>query len=80
MGFLGVSDGEESACNAGDPGSIPGLGGAPGEKEWLPTYIFIKYIYIYIYIYIERERERETGYRRFIPRNYLNNFYRKYYF
>ena len=48
VGFLGVSDGEESACNAGDPGSIPGLGGAPGEKEWLPTYIFIKYIYIYI--------------------------------
>ena len=51
-GFLGVSDGEESACNARDPGSIPGLGGAPGEKEWLPTYIFINiYIYIYIYIY-----------------------------
>ena len=25
-GFPGVSDGKESACNAGDPGSIPGLG------------------------------------------------------
>ena len=25
MGFPGGSDGEESACNAGDPGSIPGL-------------------------------------------------------
>ena len=24
--------GEKSACNAGDPGSIPGLGGCPGEK------------------------------------------------
>ena len=24
--FLGGSDGEESACNAGNPGSIPGLG------------------------------------------------------
>ena len=23
-GFPGGSDGEESACNAGDPGSIPG--------------------------------------------------------
>ena len=25
----GGSDGEESACNAGDPGSIPGLGRSP---------------------------------------------------
>ena len=25
MGFPGGSDGKESACNAGDPGSIPGL-------------------------------------------------------
>ena len=24
MGFSGVSDGKESACNAGDPGLIPG--------------------------------------------------------
>ena len=26
----GGSDGEESACNAGDPGSIPGSGRSPG--------------------------------------------------
>ena len=26
QGFPGGSDGKESACNAGDPGSIPGLG------------------------------------------------------
>ena len=26
IGFPGGSDGKESACNAGDPGSIPGLG------------------------------------------------------
>ena len=26
MGFPGGSDGKESACSAGDPGSIPGLG------------------------------------------------------
>ena len=25
IGFSGVSDGKESACNEGDPGSIPGL-------------------------------------------------------
>ena len=27
----GGSDGEESAYNVGDPGSIPGLGKSPGE-------------------------------------------------
>ena len=26
LGFPGGSDGKESACKAGDPGSIPGLG------------------------------------------------------
>ena len=31
MGFLGGSDGKESTCNAGDLGSIPGLGRSPGE-------------------------------------------------
>ena len=30
-GFPGGSDGKASACNAGDPGSIPGLGRSPGE-------------------------------------------------
>ena len=29
--FLGGSDGKESAYNAGDPGSVPGLGIFPGE-------------------------------------------------
>ena len=29
--LLDSSAGKESACNAGDPGSIPGLGGSPGE-------------------------------------------------
>ena len=28
---LGGSDGKASACSAGDPGSIPGLGRSPGE-------------------------------------------------
>ena len=31
LGFPGGSDGKESACNAGDLGSIPGLGRCPGE-------------------------------------------------
>ena len=30
-GFPGSSAGKESACNAGDPGSVPGLGRSPGE-------------------------------------------------
>ena len=30
-GFSGGSDGEESASNAGDQGSIPGLERSPGE-------------------------------------------------
>ena len=32
----GGSDGKESACNAGDPGSIPGLGRSPGEGIGYP--------------------------------------------
>ena len=31
MGFPGGSDGKESACNAGDQGSIPESGRSPGE-------------------------------------------------
>ena len=33
MGFPGGSDGIESACNAGDLGSIPGLGRSPREEN-----------------------------------------------
>ena len=35
-GFPAGSDGKESACNAEDPGSIPGLGRSPGEKDGYP--------------------------------------------
>ena len=31
VSFSGDPDSKESACNAGDPGSIPGLGRSPGE-------------------------------------------------
>ena len=31
MGFPDSTAGKESTCNAGDPGSIPGLGRSPGE-------------------------------------------------
>ena len=36
MGFPGGSDGKESACNAGDPGLIPGLGRSPEERNSNP--------------------------------------------
>ena len=36
MTFPGGSDGEESVCKAGDPGSIPGLGRSPGEGNINP--------------------------------------------
>ena len=31
VGFPGGSEVKASACNVGDPGSIPGLGRSPGE-------------------------------------------------
>ena len=36
MGFPGSSAGKESACNAGDPSSIPGLRNSPGEGVGYP--------------------------------------------
>ena len=36
LDFPGDSEGKESACNAGDPGSIPGSGRSPGEGNGLP--------------------------------------------
>ena len=43
MGFPGGSDGKESACNAGDVSSIPGLGRSPGEGNGYPfQYSFLE--------------------------------------
>ena len=36
LGFPGGSDGDVSAYNAGDPGSIPGSGKSPGEGNSNP--------------------------------------------
>ena len=36
LGFPGGSDGKASACNVGDPGSIPGSGRCPGEGNGNP--------------------------------------------
>ena len=37
QGFPGSSDDKDSACNAGDPGSISGLGRSPGEGNDNPV-------------------------------------------
>ena len=39
-GFPGGSAGKESACNAGDLGSTPGLKRFPWKRERLPTPVF----------------------------------------
>ena len=41
LGFSGGSDGKESACDAEEPGSIPGFGRSPGDGNGLPTPVFL---------------------------------------
>ena len=41
QGFPGGSDSKASACNAGDPGSIPGSGRFPGEGNGNPTAVLL---------------------------------------
>ena len=40
MGFPGGSDSEEFTCNAGDLGSVSGLGRFPGEGNSYPLQYF----------------------------------------
>ena len=46
----GGSDGKESACNVGDPGSTPGLGRSPGEGNGNPL----------LYSWLENSTDREA--------------------
>ena len=57
MGFLGCSDGKESACNAGDPGSIPGLERPPEEGNSNPLQ------YSCLENFMDREAWRATVHR-----------------
>ena len=41
LGFPGGSDDKESACSAGVPGSVPGLGRSPGEGNGQPPPVFL---------------------------------------
>ena len=40
-GYPHSSAGKDSACNAGDPGSIPGSGKIPWRRKWQPTPVFL---------------------------------------
>ena len=40
-GLPGDSEGKESACSVGDPGSISESGRFPWRREWLATPIFL---------------------------------------
>ena len=47
MDFPGDSDGKESTCNAGDLGSIPGLGRSPGGGHGNPLhYSYLEKTYV----------------------------------
>ena len=41
MGFPSGSDGKESACNEGDPSSIPVSGRSPGGGKWQLTPVLL---------------------------------------
>ena len=54
MGFPDGADGKESTCNAGDLGSISGLGRAPGGKHGNPL--------LYSFLENPHEQRRLVGY------------------
>ena len=41
--FCGGLDSKESACSAGDTGSIPGLGRTPGEGNGCPLHFYLEH-------------------------------------
>ena len=51
MGFPGISDGKESACNAGDPGSVLGPRRFLGEENG----------YVLQYSFLENSMDREAS-------------------
>ena len=51
-GIPGGSDGEVSACRAGDPGLIPGLGRSPGKGYGNPPFLYSRSLLInLLYMY-----------------------------
>ena len=48
LGFPDGSDGKESACNAGDLGSIPGFGRSSGEGNYVPLIFLFPLYFLYL--------------------------------
>ena len=69
--FPGGSDGKESACNAGDPGSTPGSGRSPGEENGYPLQ------YSCLENPIDRGAWWATAYGVAKSQTQLSNFYRR---
>ena len=57
LGFPGGPGDKESACNVGDPGSIPGLGSSPGEGNGYP----LQYSCLHNYMDIGASRATAHG-------------------
>ena len=53
VGFPGSSVGKESACSAGDLGSIPGSGRSPREENGNPHQYGDLLCYLLFYIYVK---------------------------
>ena len=41
LGVSNTQDGKESACSAGDRGSIPAWGNIPWRRKWQPTRVLL---------------------------------------
>ena len=62
-GFPCGSAGKESACNAGDLGSIPGLGRSPGEgKDYTVQYSSLEYFMDCIVHGVSKSRTRMSNF------------------
>ena len=69
----GGSDGQESACNAGDLGSMPGLGRSPGEGKGYPLqYSDLEKSMDCIAHGVAKSRIQLNDFHLFSPRNTIN--------
>ena len=64
QGFPVGSDSKESACNAGDHGSIPGSGRCPGEGNGNPLH----------YSFLEKSMNRRSGRLKSMGYTHINIF------
>ena len=70
MSFPGGSDGKESACNAGDLGSIPELGRSPGEGRGFP----LQYSGLEIHYTVHGVAKRQTWLSNYLKKEKTKTF------